>query len=76
MVEHRLIYSLERKQWSHTKLQIIFKKSLVNNGNISHSVCRWSSFRNVFFFASPHDSPISAGFQLTLFTRARQAGPF
>ncbi len=33
-----------KKQWSHTKLQVNLKKSLVNNSNISHSFCRWSSF--------------------------------
>ncbi len=32
--------------------------------------------RNGFLFVSSHGFPISAGFQLTLFTRAKQARPF
>jgi hypothetical protein len=82
MVEHQLIYSPERKNNGHIqKLQItssliIWYRKQWQYLSLCLALILLHHVRKGFLFASPHDSLISAGFQLTLFTRARWARPF
>ncbi len=80
MVEHQVIYSPERK----TMVIDEYFESLPLNYSILEvaifSLCRPLTLlrhvRNRFLFVSTHGSPISDGFQLTLFTRAGRVRPF
>jgi hypothetical protein len=83
MADHQMIYSPKRKnkkkQWSHEEyyesLLMIIQLSIVTIFSLCWLLILLYHVRNGFASISSHVFPISAGFQLSLFSRVKRAGP-